>query len=45
MKFAAIHDMINFAVVFFKDNEFAGATIGKLGENAGAHDARIVKDN
>ena len=45
MKFAAIHDMVDVAVMFFEDDKFARATVGKLCEDAGAHDASIIQNN
>lgn len=44
MKFAAIHDMVDFVVVFFEYDEFAWAAVGQLSKDARAHDAGIVED-
>ena len=45
MKLAAIHNMVDFTIMFFEDDEFARATIGELSEDAGAHNTSIVQDN
>ena len=42
MKFAAIHDVIDLAVVFFEYDELAGATVGQFSKNTRAHDASVV---
>ncbi len=42
MKFAAVHDVIDFAVVFFEYDELAGATVGKFSKDTRAHNASII---
>ena len=44
VEFAAIHNMVDFAVMFFEHDEFAGTAVGKFSEDAGAHDASIVEN-
>lgn len=42
MEFAAVHDVVDFAVVFFKYDEFAGAAVWQFGKDARAHYARVI---
>ena len=42
MEFAAIHDMVNFAIMFFEYDEFAWATVGKFSKDTRAHNASII---
>lgn len=44
MKFAAINNVIDIAIVFFEYDKFARATVGELCKDARAHNASIVED-
>ena len=46
MELAAIHNVVNFAIVTLEDDEFAWVAIGfAFGEDTAAHDAGIVEDD
>ena len=46
VKFAAIHNVVDFAVVAFENDEFAWVAVGfAFSEDAAAHDAGIIEDD
>lgn len=45
VELAAIHDVVDFAVVFLENDELAWAAVRELGKNARTHDAGVVENN
>ena len=45
MELAAVHDMVDFAVMFFEHDEFAWATVRKFGKDARTHDTGIIEND
>lgn len=45
VKFATIHDVVEFGIVAFENDEFARAAIWQFGKDAAAHNASVVKNN
>ena len=45
MEFAAVHDVVDFAVMFFEYNELARTAIWQFSKNARTHHARIIEND